>query len=495
MSVPPLRTNPLQVGDLLAGRYLLLEAVLPGDGPAVLWRAHDEVLARLVAIRVVATPNAAARSAAEPFLDAAVRSGRLNHPGLARVYDAAQETRPGRGNDVAYLIREWVDGEPLDQHLADVGALAGPDAADVLRQAADALTAAHAGGLLHGRVHPGNVLVTAGGRVRLTDAAVGCALRGDPVPDGITATDVRADTRDLAAILYALVTARWPGPATVQPAGGLGVASSSDGQVLAPRQVRAGVPKALDAVVLRGLGTGTSTPLVTPAALADATDTSVAEARATRVEKVAAPKKPSRLRRLVPYVAALAFVGVVGVSAYQLGLDVGDLPRRANGVDEIISATEAPTPGVPAAVAIDLSKVVVRDFDPLGDGMENADKVRNALDGFPDTTWPTSRYKSATFGGLKEGVGLLLDLGKVTALRSVQVGFSAPGAKVELRVGDTPPTDAAALRTVASAGDGKQVATLRPPAGTRARFLLVWVTALPKEGDGFRVGISELRIT
>ena len=146
--MPP--TGPLQVGDLLAGRYLLLEAAAT-DGPAVLWRATDDVLARTVAVKVLATPTKAAREDAQPFLDAAVLSGRVNHPGLVRVYDAALETRPGRGNDVAYLIREWVDGEPLDEHLTGVGALAAPDAADVLRQVADALTAAHASGLAHGR--------------------------------------------------------------------------------------------------------------------------------------------------------------------------------------------------------------------------------------------------------------------------------------------------------------------------------------------------------
>jgi hypothetical protein len=493
--VPP-ATGPLQVGDLLAGRYLLLEAVAQ-DGPAVLWRATDEVLARTVAIKVVATPNKAARDDAQPFLDAAVRSGQVNHAGLVKVYDAALETRPGRGNDVAYLIREWVDGQPLDVHLEEVGALAAPDAADVLRQAADALTAAHSAGLLHGRVHPRNVLVTPSGRVRITDAALASALHGSPVAEVPSRADVQAETRDLAAVLYALVTTRWPSPATDQPAGSLVAAPVADGRPLSPRQLRAGVPRALDTVVTRGLLPARAPapgPLSTPAALADAADASAVEARAARVEQ-ATPRPPSRLRRAVPWIAAASFVTAVGVTGWLLGLAVGDLPRRTNGVDAIVSTSETPSPGTTAAVALDLSKVVVRDFDPGGDRQENGDKVRNAVDGFPDTTWPTSRYKSATFGGLKDGVGLLLDLGRVTAVHTVQVGFSAAGAQVELRVSDTPPADATALRTVAAAHDGKQVATLRPAPGTRGRYLLVWIVTLPQEGDGYRVGISELRIT
>ena len=397
--------GPLQVGDLLAGRYLLL-AVVAADGPAVLWRANDEVLARHVAIRVLATPNKAAREAAQPFLDAAVRTGAVNHTGLVRVYDATLEARPGRGNDVAYVISEWVDGEPLDEHLEQVGALAAPDAADVLRQAADALGAAHAAGLIHGRIHPRNLLVTPSGRVRLTDAAVGAAMHGTPIPGLASRDDVRSDTRDLAAVLYALVTARWPATATDQPGGGLHPAPLTEGHPMHPRQLRAGVPRALDTVILRGLTPSlvpTQGPLATPAALADATDAAVAEARQARVDETAPPPPPSRLRRALPWVAALTVVTAVGITGWLLGLAVGQLDRRPNGVDAIVSTTEAPTPGVILAKPLDLSKVVVRDFDPGGDKQENADQVRNAVDGFPDTAWSTSRYKTADFGGLKGG--------------------------------------------------------------------------------------------
>ena len=478
--------GPVGVGDLLAGRYELLEAVA-STGPAVLWHAHDEVLARAVAVKVIATPDRAARDAAQPFLAAAVKTGSVNHPGLVRVYDAALETRPGRGNDVAYVISEWVEGEPLDAHLSAVGALAAPDACDVLRQAADALTAAHAGGLVHGRMHPRNVLVTPAGRVRLTDAAVAAALHELP-PEDLT---THGDTRDLAAILYALVTGRWPGGATVQPAGSLPTSPLADGHPLSPRQLRAGVPRALDQVITRGL---LATSELTPTDLSDAADDAAAEARAARAVD-SAPKPPSRLRRSAPWVLTLLLLSGVGVAGWLLGLAVGDLPRKANGVDAIVTTTQAPRPGVPAAPALDLTRLPIKDFDPQGDKQENPDQVRNAVDGIPDTTWATSLYKTAAFGGLKQGVGLLLDLGKPTVLHAVQVGFSAPGANVELRVSLVPPSGATSLQTVAAATAGAQVATLTPTPGTSARYVVLWVTRLPKDGSGYRVGISELRIT
>lgn len=491
--------GPLQVGDLLAGRYLLLD-VVADDGPAVLWRANDEVLARAVAVKVLATPTKRDREQAQPFLEAAVRTCSVNHAGLARVYDATLEQRPGRGNDVAFVISEWVDGEPLDEHLSATGALAPMDAADVLRQAADALVAAHAGGLLHGRLHPRNVLITPTGRVRVTDAAVAAALHGHAVASVAHRDGIREDTRDLAAILYALVTARWP-DVTEIPGGDLPAAPLNDGQLLSARQVRAGVPRALDVVISRGLDPSRvigQPALVSPAALADATDASVVESRVA-ARPPAASAEPSWLMRWWPALAAAACVVTVGIAGWLLGLAVGDLPRKATAVDAIVSPTGGPSPGARPVLSLDLTKVVVRDFDPAGDRQENPDQIRNALDGFPNTTWSTSTYRTERFGGIKGGVGLLLDLGAVRPINRVEVGFSAPGAKVELRVSDTPPgTDKDAadrVRLVAAALDGKLVGSLRPPAGTRARYLLIWITSLPKDGGGYRVGISELRIT
>ena len=280
--------GPLQAGDLLAGRYALVDPVAP-SGDAVLWRAQDEVLARQVAVRLLPAGTKAARAAAEPFLAAAARASQVSHPGLVRVLDAGVETRPGRAADVAYLVREWVDGEPLDEHLAEVGALSALDATDVLRQVADALTAAHRGGLVHGRVHPGNVLVCPNGRVRLTDAAVAAALSGTPV-DGEA-----GDTRDAAAVLYALLTCRWPAGATPQPGGKLPAAPVAHGNPLATHQVRAGVPLALDRVVSRGLAPGrvpALPALATPSALADAADQATAAERLERTAP-AAPKPPA----------------------------------------------------------------------------------------------------------------------------------------------------------------------------------------------------------
>lgn len=490
-------TDPrlLAADELLADRYLLL-ATVPGPGPAVLWRAVDEVLARPVAVKVLPASGSPGRAAAEPFLAAAVRTGAVVHPGLARVYDATVHSRPGTGPDVVLVISEWVDGQPLDVLLAE-GPLDPVAAVDLLRQATDALTSAHAGGLVHGRLQPGNLLVTSDGRVKLTDAAVGAAVHGAPVPDTATPAAVRADTRDLAAVLYALLTARWPG-ARDTSAGRLEGAPVSAGRPLRPRQLSAAVPRALDAVVVRALDPAVDpgSPLVTPAALSAAAEQAVGELRQQRAA-AAAPRPPTRTRRLLPWGLVLLLLGGIGTTGWLLGLAVGDLPRRDGAVEAIVSTTSAPSPGAPAVASIDLRKLPVTDFDPPpGDGQENPDSVRNAVDKDPGTAWQTSTYSTSAFGGLKKGVGLLVDLGRSRTLAQVQVGFTGPGTAVELRVADTvAPTTADGFATVAAERAASAVATLRPAAGARGRYWLVWLTGLPRADRGYRVGISELRFS
>ena len=472
-----------QAGDRLAGRYILLEQV--GDGPTCLWRADDEVLARPVAVRLADASGAGGRLAVQPLLDAAVRTGAASHPGLVRVYDADVEALP-RG-PVAYVISEWVDGRRLDDLLQDGGPLDGPEASDLVRQVADALRVAHARGLRHGRLHPGNLLVTADGRVRLTDVEVAAVLTPADPPG-----EVADDTRDLAAVAFALVTGRWP-LASPLPPGSLPIAGSSSA-----RKVRAAVSRELDDVLARALDrSATAQPLPTPTGLADLVEQAVVPAREVRLAALE-QRGPSRRRRFLPWALVLMVVGAVAVGGYLLGLAVGDLPRRNNAVDAIVTTSTAPTPlpggSRTAGSAVDLTRVALRDFDPPpGDGSEAPDQVRNAVDGDSTTAWTTDRYDSAALGGLKSGVGLLLDLGSPTALRTVQVGLTAPGASLQVRAADTVGASAEAFRLVASVRDTGQLATIPLPPGAKGRYWLVWLTGLPRVGRGYQVGVSELR--
>ena len=502
----------LHPGDLVADRYRLVRAV---DVPASdvhqtsLWLATDEVLARPVTLRLLAAGGRAGRSSSAPFLAAAGSAARLTLPGLARVYDAAVTAVPrtgtGRPTDVAYVVSEWVAGLTLVELLRADGPLDPRHATRLAQQAAEAVEALHASGLAHGRLHPGNVLLDDDDRVTLTDAAVSAALheRRPPVPlDAAAAAD---DTVDLAALLYAMLTARWPTTVTDQPSRGLPAAprGSAGAAVFAPRQVRAGIPRSLDTLVLRALEPARypgQRPLDTPAALVRAladVDLGPMEAPAgpPAVRRPWRERIPRPLRRGGSSLVVLAFLAVVGVTFHQVGQQVGQLPRRAGAIDELVEPTAGPSAGVGAVIDLTKAPVVVRDFDPA-DGTEQRGSVPNAYDGDPSTAWTTDGYRTAAFGGLKTGVGLLLDLGRPTVVGAVKVGITVPGADVELRAANERSPFADRYTVMARAEGAKQVATLTPSTATPARYWLVWLTRLPEGEDGrFREGVAELVFT
>jgi len=500
----------LSVGDLVAERYRLVREVeVPdtGEAPAALWQATDEVLARIVALRLLPAGGRAGKSAAQPFLDAAGKAGQLSHPGLARVYDAGltplPSARSGRPTDVAYVVSEWVEGQALTEVLLADGPLAPHRATALALRAAEAVAALHASGLAHGRLHPGNVLLTTDDRLRLTDAAVASALHRTG-PDALTPDAAAQDCCDLGALLYGMLTARWPAASTAQPARGVPTAprASSAAVVYSPRQIRAGIPRALDALVVRILEPGRAgrQPIDDAPALVQA----LADVELGPVETPTPPPPPrvarrdretTRWRRSLPALAAVAFLGIVGLSLYQVGQRVGQLPRRAGAIDELVGPSAGPSVGAGALIDLAKAPVVVRAFDPR-DGAEQSSTVPNAFDGDPSTAWTTDGYKSARFGGLKDGVGLLVDLGAPTVVASVKAGLTIDGAGIELRSANAAGKSADDFTLVARLAGAKQVATLSSSTGTPARFWLVWITMLPKGQDGrFREGIAELVFT
>jgi serine/threonine protein kinase len=557
------RVRPVMgAGDVLAGRYRLVAAVAGDHGepaedlrddaaprkdgspattlagslpttsadppPATLWRAVDEVLARPVAVKVLRALGAREAAAAQAFLAAAATAGRLSHPVLARVYDAALEERPaeryGRpagSVDVAYVVSEWIEGRPLDQLLREDGPVAPRQACALAVELAEALALAHARGVGHGRLHPGNVLLTPGGRPKITDLAVAAALHGRDVRPGedgqLPAAVVASDTRDLAATLYALLTARWPSGVTDQPAGRLvpapGAAAPRSagpapaagrvlGRVYSPRQVRAGVPGSVDLTVARALEPARHAgqpPLRTPADLGGALVAAVGADYPVPVLPV--PREPQvlpRVRRLLPLLSVLLLLLTVGTGGYLLGMAIGEVKPERDPFGGLVQVVEeAPEDGGPADPAadarVDLAGAELTDFDPPpGGGDERPETVPNAVDDDASTAWTTERYASSRFGGLKQGVGLLVDLGSPTAVSRVEVALTSPGVDLQLRAADAAGSSADDFPVLAEQRDSETLVRLAPPTPVTARYWLVWLTGLPADGDRFAAGISEL---
>lgn len=219
-------------GDVLIGRYQLVD-LLSESRKGRFWRGYDTVLARPVAVHVLDADD----DRAPLLMDAARASARVVDSRLLRVLDAELDGR------ICYVVNEWGSGTSLDLKLADEGPLPPRLAAWVVDEVAATLTVAHEAGVTHGRLNPENVLIDHNGSVRIIGFAVEAAVYGLP-PDRIT-----DDVIDLAGLLHCALTGRWAGRSDsavprVPTERGL-----HQERVLRPRQVRAGVPRALDDLV------------------------------------------------------------------------------------------------------------------------------------------------------------------------------------------------------------------------------------------------------
>ena len=162
----------------VANRYALDSRIATG-GMGEVWRAADTVLGRQVAVKLLKAEYADNATFRSRFETEARHAASLHHPGVAAVYDFG-ESAPSDGSGVArpYLVMELVDGQPLSA-LLEPGHPLDPDATrDLLAQAADALGAAHAAGIVHRDVKPANLLVTPGRTVKITDFGIARAAEG-----------------------------------------------------------------------------------------------------------------------------------------------------------------------------------------------------------------------------------------------------------------------------------------------------------------------------
>jgi eukaryotic-like serine/threonine-protein kinase len=152
-------------GVTLGGRYRLDERIA-GGGMGDVWRGTDEVLGRTVAVKILLPALLDEPGFAERFRGEARTMATINHPGVVDVYDY------GSDQQLAFLVMEYVEGDALSRTLSRVGRLTPGRTMALVAQAADALHAAHANGIVHRDVKPGNLLVRPNGTLVLTDFGI-----------------------------------------------------------------------------------------------------------------------------------------------------------------------------------------------------------------------------------------------------------------------------------------------------------------------------------
>jgi eukaryotic-like serine/threonine-protein kinase len=168
-----------RVGVTLSGRYRLQRLIATG-GMGQVWEAVDSRLGRRVAVKVLKQEFSQDPEFIERFRAEARTTAMLNHPGIAAVHDYGESQIDGEGR-TAYLVMELVNGEPLNSVLRRTGRLSLRHALDMLEQTGRALQIAHAAGLVHRDVKPGNIMITPTGQVKITDFGIAKAVDAAPV--------------------------------------------------------------------------------------------------------------------------------------------------------------------------------------------------------------------------------------------------------------------------------------------------------------------------
>jgi hypothetical protein len=506
-------TYTSEPGTCLAGRYRLVDQTRAGTGWAY-WKATDETLARPVTVLTFA---AGFERAAET-ISAARAASRLSEPRFAQVFDVED------GDDLAYVVTEWVVGESLLDMLAD-GPLDSSYAVSLVCEAARALAAAHAAGLAHLRLSPGCLYRTRGSGVKITGLGIEAALGGPALISAAESdTGELADTRGLAGLLYAALTGYWPGP---EPPGGEGPARSgpavlpsapqTDGTPCTPRQVSAAVPANIDALTCQALfqrpsrhGPALSTPAMFADALASVAppDPPPAPAAPTAPTPIPAARpggpggryrppgpapwttpggssrRPPGQRSSAIAVVLSAVIVFVLAAAGVTGLVLAHRGQHPGAALPTPGRSSAAGPS--AAAAVVLKPAGANSFDVYGNdgGNEDGADARYVIAGIQGRYWHTSYYLNyPAFGNLKKGTGIILDMGKQVQLSQIVVQFgSTCCAHVQIEIGNdnTPdPATLSAFTPVQGTNNAAGATTFNVTSRTAGRYVLIWISYLP----------------
>jgi serine/threonine-protein kinase len=462
-------THAPQTGDLIADRYEL-EALVGSGGMSSVFCAHDAQLERRVAIKILHERLAGDDEYVERFRHEARSVAQLTHPNIVSVIDRGEDQ--GR----QYIVFEFVDGENLKEAIVRSGPAPIRRAVELAVAIADGLSFAHKHGLVHRDVKPQNVLLSENGDVKVTDFGIARSL---DVEHGVTQTGTvvgtgeylapeqasggavspATDVYSLGVVLWEMLTGRVPFAGDTFVAVALRHVNEPPPDI---RTVRPDVPPRLAAAIDRALQKDPARRFPTMQAFADELRACLAGSGSEGATQVIPPARrraaaKSRRRWPLGYVALALLIGVAALVAVLLlagggggtgGSATGSVPVRLHGVTS---------------------------YDPVGQEAQIFGSTAvNATDGNPDTAWVTQTYNTPEFGGLKDGIGLVLSSGGSVALKSLSVTTSTPGFIAEIEVGGSssgPFVVDSASRTVGT----HTTFTLN---GESGRYWMVWLTQL-----------------
>jgi eukaryotic-like serine/threonine-protein kinase len=462
------------VGDVLSDRYELEELVGTG-GMSSVFRAHDRLLDRKVALKILHQQYNEDEEYVERFRREARAVAALSHPNIVTVIDRGDHE--GR----QFIVFEYVEGENLKRLIERRGPAPVATALELGMQMARGLSFAHQQGLVHRDVKPQNILLNGDGRAKVTDFGIARSL---DVQHGMTQTgtvlgtsdyiapeqaqgqrvDEHTDVYSLGVVMYELLTSEVPFPGENFVA----VAMRHINEPPPPiRDKRPDVSPRVEAAIQKAMAKRPEDRFQTMAEFCRELEACLAEEQSAGTQVAHAVAAPPRRRRrgMSPWPLLLTLAALIAIGAVvgYLVLHGNDPSSSGNGSKGGGSGGSPP------------HLTAVTAYDPQGGDGEHDDKAGLATDSSPDTYWETEHYRTAPSLG-KDGVGLVLDAGRSVQLRQLGFSTSTPGLTAEIRAGDSRdgPFDTVVAGSQVVAGD--QV-TFRIASGEH-RYYVIWITRL-----------------
>jgi eukaryotic-like serine/threonine-protein kinase len=473
------------VGELISGRYELAELVGTG-GMSSVYRAHDRLLERDFALKVLHEQFTADGDYVERFRREARSVAQLSHPNIVTVIDRGEQD--GR----QFIVFEFCEGENLKARIAREGPLPVREAVALTVQIARALGFAHENGLIHRDVKPQNVLLNGDGETKVTDFGI---ARSQDVQGGLTQTgtvmgtsdyispeqargsrvDAQSDIYSLGAVLYEMLTGEVPFPGDNFVSVAL---RHINEPVPSVRAQRPEVPARLDAAVQRAMAKDPrdrfgsmdelcaelTASLDEPATAPWGAETMVVAPQRRLRRRGRPPRPPAERPSVWPLIMLLAGLAVLaGILAA-----VFTFTDSTSTVKKFLN--KASGGGAAPAKPVPLSGLT--SYDPEGDNQsEHSEDARFATDGDPATYWTTEHYDGELD---KSGVGVVLDAGGAKKLTQMTVSTDTAGFRAQIQAGSSstgPFTPVSKSQTV---GDR----TVFSVHGERLQFYVVWITDL-----------------
>ena len=483
------------VGELIADRYELEELVGSG-GMSSVYRAHDSLLERHVALKVMHEQLLSEGDHVERFRREARLAAQLSHPNIVTVIDRGEQE--GR----QFIVFEYVEGENLKALVEREAPLPEREAVQLALQVADGLAFAHVNGLVHRDVKPQNVLLTEDGRAKVTDFGI---ARSIDVQHGLTQTgtvmgtsdyispeqarggpvDACSDIYSLGAVLYELLT----GDVPFQGDNFVSVAMRHiNDPPPSVREHRPELSPRIDAAIRKAMAKDRDDRFPNMEAFAAELRAALAEpdgASAGPMDQTLVVPGPRRRRRprrrprtpmerpsIWPLILLLAGLAVLA------GIFAAVFAFTGSPTDFQGAIHKAGVGGGKTSGGKLVHLTGMTGYDPQGTGGEHDSSGQLATDGNGTTYWQTEHYGSSSFGGLKDGVGLVLDAGSAKKLKQLTVKSDTPGFTAIIKSGRSETGPFAAVSASQTVGSSTTF-SLR---GSAAQYYLIWITELPSEG-------------